>query len=68
MFKDKKASRDLINYILDNINAYKPNIGNIDEAIDSEEYYEMPLLEASFAQTVAGNIKKNGIKGVATGF
>lgn len=68
MFKDKPASQNLINFILDNINTYRKGMTNLEEAVNTNEFYEMPLLEASFAQTVAGNIKKNGVKGVLTGF
>lgn len=68
MFKDKPKSRAFIDFVLENINTYRKGMENIDEAISTNEFYEMPLLEASFAQTITGNIKKNGVQGVLTGF
>ena len=66
LFADKPKSQELINYVLDNINMHRYK-SNIEDVIDTPEYYEMPLLEASFAQTVAGNIKNNGFRGAVIG-
>ena len=66
IFDGKEKSKELINYILEYLNMFKYK-GKIDDIIDTPEYYEVPLLEASFAQTVVGNIKNNGFKGAVNG-
>jgi hypothetical protein len=63
-FKDKPKSKELVLFILEKINSYRYPNEPIEDLIDDEKYYEMPLIEADFGRTVVENIKKSGIKGV----
>lgn len=66
-FKDKPKSKELVLFILDKINSYRYPDEPIEDLIDDEKYYEMPLIEADFGRTVVENVKKSGIKGVWDG-
>lgn len=66
-FKDKPKSKELVLFILDKINSIRYPNEPIEDLIDNEKYYEMPLLEADFGRTVVENIKKSGVKGVWDG-
>lgn len=67
LFKDKPKSRELINFILIELNSRRYPKEPFEELVDQEKYYEMPLLEEGLSRNIIENVKRSGIKGVYDG-